>query len=368
MMRFVLAIKRARYFTMLPKLSILALTSFIALSVTSVRSEIRIADLGGQSTMAEQGAICASFAALMENQYLINPDLGALWSERRKFSGAVIRRAVELSGGATPASEDIDHLINEYHEWLLLNLTTQDTAQGITDYQTDIQNLISTNCVSLFTQADKAIVNRFPNLVYLADPNFDKRPAPQQTDNAVDHAQIESLLKKNNELNAQILALKAANTELQVKNALNAQQVASASETSQKDKGQKDTDQSAKIVTQTAKKPLPKPPAPRPERAKAEKQQVAKPSAVQTISDQNRFFAQLGSYSSEEIANSAISELKDRYAGLFSDLDLTVQSHKFSSGKIFYRVKTSGASRQRITAICDTLWEARLGCLIKTNS
>ena len=356
-MRFVLAIKQARYFLTLTKLSILALTGSIALSVTSVRSEIRIADLGGQSTMAEQGAICASFAALMENQYLINPDLGALWSERRKFSGAVIRRAVELSGGITPASEDIDHLINEYHEWLLLNLTTQDTAQDITDYQTDIQNLISTNCVSLFTQADKAILNRFPNLAYLADPNFDKSPVPKKVDNA----QLESLLKKNNELNAQILALKAQNTELQVKNALKSKEAASLNETGQKDKDQKET-------IKAAKKPLPKPPVPRPKRQKAEKEEIAQISALSTISDQNRFFAQLGSYSSEDIAKSAISELKDRYATLFSDLDLTVQSHKFSSGKTFYRVKTSGASRQRITAICDTLWEARMGCLIKTNS
>ena len=363
MMRFVLVIKQARYFLPLTKLSILALTGSIALSVTSVRSEIRIADLGGQSTMAEQGAICASFAALMENQYLINPDLGALWSERRKFSGAVIRRAVELSGGVTPESEDIDHLINEYHEWLLLNLTTQDTAQDITDYQTDIQNLISTNCVSLFTQADKAILNRFPNLAYLADPNFDKNPVPKKVDNA----QIESLLKKNNELNAQILALKAQNTELQVKNALKSKEAASLNETGQKDKDQKETINAAKTVTQTAKKPLPEPPAPRPKRPKAEKEQIAQISAPATISDQNRFFAQLGSYSSEDIAKNAISELKDRYATLFSDIDLTVQSHKFSSGKTFYRVKTSGASRQRITAICDTLWEARMGCLIKTN-
>ena len=60
----------------------------------------------------------ASFSALMENQVLINQNLGDLWSERRKFSGAVIRRAVELAGLESPSSEDIDLLINDYREWL----------------------------------------------------------------------------------------------------------------------------------------------------------------------------------------------------------------------------------------------------------
>jgi len=42
--------------------------------------------------LAEQGAICASFAAIMESQDVITPDLGHLWTERRKFSGALIRK------------------------------------------------------------------------------------------------------------------------------------------------------------------------------------------------------------------------------------------------------------------------------------
>ena len=57
--------------------------------------------------MAEQGAICASFSALMEHQSLLNEDLGQLWTERRKFSGAIIRRAVELNGQDTPTERPL---------------------------------------------------------------------------------------------------------------------------------------------------------------------------------------------------------------------------------------------------------------------
>ena len=164
-------------------------------------AKIDIGALGAQSTMAEQGAICASFAALMENQILINQNLGNLWSERRKFSGAVIRRAVELSGLQTPTGDEIDVLINDYREWLLLNLSSQDTDSNITDYQTDVQNLIRTNCASLFVQADKAILKRFPDLAYLIDQD-----KAVQIDNS---KEIESLLAKNQELNLKIEALNA---------------------------------------------------------------------------------------------------------------------------------------------------------------
>ena len=107
MTRFDLAIRRLTT----PLMGTIAALTIMA--STPAHAEIDIASLGGQSTMAEQGAICASFAALMENQVLINQDLGDLWSERRKFSGAVIRRAVELSGQDSPDSEQIDRLIND---------------------------------------------------------------------------------------------------------------------------------------------------------------------------------------------------------------------------------------------------------------
>lgn len=304
-----------------------AVLCFLSASATA---EIDIGALGGQSTMAEQGAICASFSALMENQSLINEDLGALWAERRKFSGAVIRRAVELSELPTPAGADIDLLINDYREWLILNLSSQDSNLTSNDYQSDVQDLIKTNCKILYLQADKAIIKRYPELAYL----IDKQAA---TSNLDLNKQVETLLAKNGELNLQIIALRAE---------------MSALKQAQKQSAQKQ-------VTQETKTPD----APKPRPAIAEKT-----STVETTASERRFFAQLGSFSNETSAQMALADYKVKYPSLFNTLSLQIAPHQFASGKTFYRVQTTSAARASITAICDKLWEARMGCLIKTNS
>ena len=307
-----------------------AVLCFLSASATA---EIDIGALGGQSTMAEQGAICASFSALMENQSLINEDLGALWAERRKFSGAVIRRAVELSELPTPSGKDIDLLINDYREWLILNLSSQDSNLTSSDYQSDVQDLIKTNCKSLYLQADKAIMNRYPELAYL----IDKQAATSSLDL---NKQVETLLAKNGELNLQIIALKAEMSALK---------------------------QAQKQLTKAPKTQAPNAPKPRP----ALTQKTANTSVTdetKKMISERRFFAQLGSFSNETSAQMALADFKVKYPNLFDALSLQMAPHQFASGKTFYRVQTTSAARASITAICDKLWEARMGCLIKTNS
>lgn len=338
MTRFDLAIKR------LTKPFVGAITALTIMASAPVHAEIDIASLGGQSTMAEQGAICASFAALMENQYLINQELGDLWSERRKFSGAVIRRAVELSGQTSPNSDQIDRLINDYREWLILNLSAQDPTMSSNDYQSDVQNMIKTNCKSLYTQADKAIIKRFPALGYLIDG--------QAAQPAADKKQLDAMMAKNNELNIKIIALRA---EI---GALKAQKQA-ANKTA------------PDVVTPPPSQPTPPtPPTPRPVIANKQEtapQKTEKATAISTKSDNQRFFAQLGSFSSADIAQQAIDDFTQNYPDVFAAIALDIEPHLFASGKTFYRVKTGRAARPIITEICDKLWNARLGCLIKTN-
>ena len=324
MTRYVLAIKRIRR---IHHALSGALLCFLSASATA---EIDIGALGGQSTMAEQGAICASFSALMENQSLINEDLGALWAERRKFSGAVIRRAVELSDLPTPSGADIDLLINDYREWLILNLSSQDSNLTSNDYQSDVQDLIKTNCKSLYLQADKAIMKRYPELAYLIDK--------QAGSSSVDlNKQVDSLLAKNGELNLQIIALKAEMSALK---------------------------QAQKQVTDAPKTQTPDAPKPRP--AIAEKTSTVE--KTEKTSAERRFFAQLGSFSNKTSAQMVLADYKVKYPNLFDTLSLQIAPHQFASGKTFYRVQTTSATRASITAICDKLWEARMGCLIKTNS
>lgn len=341
MTRFDLAIRRLTT----PLMGTIAALTIMASA--PAHAEIDIASLGGQSTMAEQGAICASFAALMENQVLINQDLGDLWSERRKFSGAVIRRAVELSGQDSPDSEQIDRLINDYREWLILNLSTQEPTMSSNDYQSDVQNMIKTNCKSLYLQADKAIINRFPALSYLIDGSASQ--------SAPDDKQLEAIMAKNNELNVKVIALRAEIGAL---------------------KAQKQADKTAKsdVVTPQAKQVKqatpPTAPKPRPVIAKnkeATVQETAESETATNKSVEQRFFAQLGSFSRADIARQAIDDFTQNYPALFTALDLDIEPHLFASGKTLYRVKTSRATRPIITEICDKLWDARLGCLIKTN-
>ena len=129
------------------------------------------------SNLAEQGAICASFAALMESQSLLNEDMGKLWQERRKFSGAVIGKAVMLEFGKDIASKDIEAFIAEYRDWVLSALMANDSSQPAdTDKnsleigQEKMAQLIKIQCALLFQQGDRQISEKHPELVYLIAP------------------------------------------------------------------------------------------------------------------------------------------------------------------------------------------------------
>ncbi|MGB2302520.1 MAG: hypothetical protein ACPH9D_08225, partial [Candidatus Puniceispirillaceae bacterium] len=73
-----------------------------------LRAELRLESWKNYAYLAEQGAICASFSSLMEAQSVLNPDIGKLWKERRKYAGAVIRKAAEFELQRTPDSDEIN--------------------------------------------------------------------------------------------------------------------------------------------------------------------------------------------------------------------------------------------------------------------
>ena len=144
------------------------------------------------SNLAEQGAICASFAALMESQSLLNEDMGKLWQERRKFSGAVIGKAVMLEFEKDIASKDIEAFIAEYRDWVLSALMANDSSQPAdTDKNTlkigqeKMAQLIKTQCALLFQQGDRQIREKHPELAYLIAPATKAvKEVPAATDNA----------------------------------------------------------------------------------------------------------------------------------------------------------------------------------------
>ena len=121
-------------------------------------------------------AICASFSTLMEAQSLLNPDMGRLWQERRKFSGAVIQKAVMLEFNKKIAAEDIEAFIAGYRDWVLAALMSSNgqpserPKNSLALGQEKIANLIKTQCAMLFKQGDEQIRQKFPELAYLIAP------------------------------------------------------------------------------------------------------------------------------------------------------------------------------------------------------
>ena len=98
----------------------------MSLCGVSARANIDLKTWKNYANLAEQGAICASFSTLMEAQSLLNPDMGRLWQERRKFSGAVIQKAVVLEFNKEIAAEDIEAFIAGYRDWVLAALMSSD--------------------------------------------------------------------------------------------------------------------------------------------------------------------------------------------------------------------------------------------------
>ena len=152
------------------------LVAGMSLCGVSARANIDLKTWKNYANMAEQGAICASFSTLMEAQSLLNPDMGRLWQERRKFSGAVIHKAVMLEFNKKIAAEDIEAFIAGYRDWVLAALMSSDgqpserPQNSLALGQEKIANLIKTQCAMLFKQGDEQIRQKFPELAYLIAP------------------------------------------------------------------------------------------------------------------------------------------------------------------------------------------------------
>ena len=154
------------------------LSCIYAVLPNAAQAELRLEKWKNYGQMAEQSAICASFAKLMEAQSVLNPDLGALWKERRKFAGAVIRKAVFLELGRDSTETEIDKLITNYRDWVLSSLMITDeisadngsnTAKKAGTSHEKIETLINRQCKSLFQQGDEMIRKQRPELVYLLE-------------------------------------------------------------------------------------------------------------------------------------------------------------------------------------------------------
>lgn len=137
----------------------------ISLSPKAAHAEIDLGTWQTHASMAEQGAVCGAFADLMAMQSLVDEKVGRLWSERRAYSGSVIRRAGELEGRNDIDNAAIDKLLNRYSMWLLNNLANPANAEILDPVARDAaSDMIGDVCAGLYAQADQAILKRHPSL------------------------------------------------------------------------------------------------------------------------------------------------------------------------------------------------------------
>ena len=157
------------------KLFVICMSLFTVLP-HGAQAELQLETWKVYGQLAEQSAICANFSKLMESQSILNPDLGALWQERRKFAGAVIRKAIFMELNRESSEAEIDNLIASYRDWVLSSLMIDhknkpdkniDVPEKTKTNGRKIIALMNSQCKNLFQQGDEMIRKQRPDLAYL---------------------------------------------------------------------------------------------------------------------------------------------------------------------------------------------------------
>ena len=165
-------------------------TSLFTVLPHGAQAELQLETWKGYGQMAEQSAICANFSKLMESQSILNPDLGALWQERRKFAGAVIRKAIFLELNRESSEAEIDNLIASYRDWVLSSLMIDHKIKS--DKNIDLPKkpetngrkiiaLMNSQCKNLFQQGDEMIRRQRPDLAYLFRNESETQAKPKNS-------------------------------------------------------------------------------------------------------------------------------------------------------------------------------------------
>ena len=322
----------------------LLLTVLFITSHSPATAAIKLETWKTYGNLAEQGAVCASFAALMESQSILNPDLGMLWSERRKYSGSIIIKASEMEIGTAANSADIDVFVSDYREWVLSSLLApiapidlaQQGGDPLKTGRDRITTLVGTYCLAIYAKGDAVILTRFPQLAYL--------------------------MKKS--------AMTAQNQPEMPKTSVKTSNKTSGNKTSgNKTSGDKISGKSAEtaaakvISSMLASMRAPEPVLPK----SMPKQRPAKPVALTSLSAQVKggYLAQLASFSSQKRAESSRDLLIQKFPNAFTSKTLHVEEHVIASGSRFFRVQTAAITKDKAREYCDMLWLQKISCLVR---
>ncbi|WP_438996307.1 hypothetical protein [Candidatus Puniceispirillum sp.] len=380
-------------------------------------AELRLDTWKTYGAMAEQGSVCAAFARLMELQSTIDAKHGALWFERRKFAGSLIRQASTLEGVSIAGQDDINALVDSYASWLISNLGNQGTTQSLdNEAHSAASEMIKDVCSDLYARADKSIMQAHPELatcpiVETPDPlvctsgSVTEPINVKATDMTHDAHEIKRardevamLTAQNKSLRAKLRALRASTLEFEMaartsndKMPMNIEHdkaspdytnpdytnIAASELITDTKLGRNiniETDLDArtalagrnKYTTPNFDNVIPDKSQQQDETATID--QITK-SPVRAKVTRNRnisnlFVAQLGSYASSQQANDGIHYLKTTFKDTFKMLELTVVSKTSRTGQQVYDLVTEKSDRADIENICNSLWEQRFGCFV----
>ena len=372
--------------------TILALSiGLISFGTAVARAEMRIDLWKTYGAMAEQGAVCAAFARLMELQSMVDEKNGLLWLERRKYAGAVVRQAAMLEGVTEASAEDIDSLINSYSMWLVGNLSEGDDANLLDpEAHEAATKMVRDVCSTLYSRADTAIFERLPSLA----PASNSCPAPSDahaSEIAVPAAQcsaeemnedkkrqVTALLRNNMALSAEIERLRKALEDSETKLAEPATPTSDLTTKTETSSdllaGAQPSNNKAAVAIdpptapKTSNLPLPKRlPEPKPETfiQKMARNTIVQDDQPRKDDPSNLFVAQLGSYRTSEAANAGIDILLQQFPIVLNKVALQVEPNTLQNGQTLHRITTKRLDRTQAANICESLWAKKFGCLIK---
>ena len=378
------------------------LSCIYAVLPNAAQAELRLEKWKNYGQMAEQSAICASFSKLMEAQAVLNPDLGALWKERRKFAGAIIRKAVFLELGRDSTEAEIDNLIATYRDWVLSSLMITDeilddnlinAAKKAEISHQRIEMLINRQCKSLFQQGDRKIRKQRPELVYLLESssvaqekssdsllektpsrkikNSETKPSSSNSGKAVQlfingNSSFTLTLPGQKPVTSGKKSFKYASAQTDmnanIESELTPTLVQISGPVSRPVQMQIKTQKQANIAAARLPELLEKQ-----AKANINLQIPGRTAETQQENIAGDFFAQLGAFAQLENAKTEKQRLENKFSALFTKLPLQISEIK-DSGRRFYRIQTISLSQKHINTLCDVLWPHKIACVPKPEN
>ena len=378
------------------------LSCIYAVLPNAAQAELRLEKWKNYGQMAEQSAICASFSKLMEAQAVLNPDLGALWKERRKFAGAIIRKAVFLELGRDSTEAEIDNLIATYRDWVLSSLMITDkilddnvinAAKKAEISHQRIEMLINRQCKSLFQQGDRKIRKQRPELVYLLESssvaqeksndsllektpsrkikNSETKPSSSHSGKAVQlfingNSSFTLTLPGQTPVTSGKKSFKYASAQTDmnanIESELTPTLVQISGPVSRPVQMQIKTQKQANIAAARLPELLEKQ-----AKANINLQIPGRTAETQQEKIAGDFFAQLGAFAQLENAKTEKQRLENKFSALFTKLPLQISEIK-DSGRRFYRIQTISLSQKHINTLCDVLWPHKIACVPKPEN